>query len=106
MIRKSLLGFVKPRLEYELLKDTIQEPVEIPVPESVTILLDGPYNPKESTLLKQGDSVKTGQKLSLSPETDAYAVSSVTGTITGMASYAGDFGKFYTAITIEVAEQG
>ena len=105
MIKKSLLGFAKPRLEYELLKDPPPEPIEIPVPESVTILLDGPYNPKASPALKQGDPVKTGQKLVLSPETDAYAISSVTGTITGMASYAGDFGKFYTAITIEVAEQ-
>ena len=104
MIKKSLLGFAKPRLEYELLRDTSQEPVEIPVPKSVTILLDGPFNPTVSTLLKQGDPVKTGQKLSLSPDTDAYAVSSVTGTITAMSSYAGDFGKFYTAIAIDVAE--
>ncbi len=104
MIKKSLLGFAKPRLEYELLRDFSQEPVEIPVPKSVTILLDGPYNPKESTLLKQGDPVKTGQKLSLAPDTTAYAVSSVTGTITALSSYAGDFGKFYTAITIDVGE--
>ena len=105
MIKKSLLGFAKPRLEYELLRDTPREPVEIPVPKSVTILLDGPYNPKESTLLKPGDPIKTGQKLSLSPDKDAYAVSSVTGTITAMSSYAGSFGKIYTAIAIDVAMQ-
>jgi electron transport complex protein RnfC len=104
MIKKSFFGFVKPRLKYELLTDPLPNPVEIPVPKSITLLLDGPFNPKESPLFKEGDPVKTGQKLTLSSDREAYVVSSVTGTITSMSSYAGDFGKFYTAISIDVAD--
>jgi electron transport complex protein RnfC len=105
MIRKSFFGFVKPRIEYALLSDQHLNIVEIPDPKSINLLVDGPFNPGEATLLKEGDTVKTGQKLAPSTEKDAYAISSVTGTVTSISSYAGDFGKFYTAVSINVSDQ-
>ncbi len=105
MIKKSFFGFLKPRLEYALLSDRHLNIVKIPVPKSVTLLVDGPFIPSQTPLLKEGDTVKTGQKLSFSPEKDAYAISSVTGNVTAISSYAGDFGKFYTAVSINVSDR-
>ncbi|MGD2271734.1 MAG: 4Fe-4S dicluster domain-containing protein, partial [Desulfobacterales bacterium] len=97
--------FVTPRLKYALLSDRHLNTVEIPDPKSILLLIDGLFNPAETTLFKEGDPVKTGQKLAPSPEKDAYVISSVTGTITAISSYAGDFGKFYTAVSIDVSDE-
>jgi electron transport complex protein RnfC len=105
MIRKSFFGFVKPRLKYSLLSDRHLNTLEIPDPKSIILLAEGPFDPGQATLLKEGDTVKTGQKLAPSPEKDAYVISSVTGTITAISSYAGDFGKFYTAVSIDVSDK-
>lgn len=105
MLRKSFFGFVKPRLKYSLLSDRHLNVVEIPDPKSITLLVDGPFDSGKATLLKEGDTVKTGQKLAPSPEKDAYVISSVTGTITAISSYAGYFGTLYTAVSIDVSDE-
>jgi len=79
----------------------------MPVPKHATLLLNGRYDPfgqKKSALLKKGDPVKTGQKLYLYEDSDAYVVSSVTGMISSISSFVADFGKSYAAISIDVAE--
>ena len=53
---------------------------------------------------KKKAAVKTGQKLLLYKESDEYVVSSVTGKVSSISSYTGDFGRSYTAIAIEVAD--
>ncbi|MGW8326083.1 MAG: 4Fe-4S dicluster domain-containing protein, partial [Desulfobacterales bacterium] len=59
---------------------------------------------KKSVQIKKGDPVKTGQKLSLYEDSNAYVISSVTGTISAVSPFLGDFGRSYTAISIDVAE--
>jgi Na+-translocating ferredoxin:NAD+ oxidoreductase subunit C len=107
MIKKPFISLAKPRIEYEALNVTLPEPQKIPTPKKVTLLLNEPYEPfgkKKSVLLKKDDTVKTGQKLSLYDGSDAYVISSVTGTISSISSFLGEFGRSYTAITIDVAE--
>ncbi len=92
---------------YQTIELTPKDSVKIPVPKQVTLLLNEPFDPfgrKNSVLLKKGDSVKTGQKLSLYENSGNYVVSSVTGTICGLSSFIGDFGKSYTAISIDAGE--
>ena len=102
MIKRSFIGFLKPRLEYGSLEDT-PSLKQIPTPKEITLLSNCPFD-KKNLLLKKKVAVKTGQKLLLYKESDEYVVSSVTGQISSISSYTGDFGRSYTAIAIEVAD--
>jgi len=104
MIKRSFIGLAKPLIEYQALDVTPLEPQEIPTPKKVTLFIDRPYNHRDSILLNIGDQVKTGQKLSYSEDSDAYVISTVTGTISSISSFIGDYGKAYTAISIDVDE--
>ncbi len=107
MIKRFFIGLTKPRLSYQAIEQTPPVPEKMPVPKHATLLLYGLYDPfgqKKSALLKKGDPVKTGQKLCLYEDSDAYVVSSVTGIISSISSFVADFGKSYTAISIDVAE--
>ena len=107
MIKRSFISLAKPRLEYEALDVTLPEPKEIPTPKKVTLLLDEPYEPfgqKNTILLKKDDSVKTGQKLSLYDGSDAYVISTVTGTISSISPFCGELWPFIYRHYIDVAE--
>jgi electron transport complex protein RnfC len=107
MIKRSFIGLAKPRIEYEALDLTVPEPKIIPTSKKVTLLLNQAYEPfgkKNAVLLKKGDTVKTGQKLSLYEGSDVYVISSVTGSISSISPFLGEFGRSYTAIAIDVAE--
>jgi electron transport complex protein RnfC len=100
MIKRSFIGFTKPRLQYNLVPDAVQE---LPAPGKVVLLLKDSGGRGDG--LKVGDSVKTGQRLSASPDSDAYVISTVTGTISATAPYVGVNGMRGTAITIDAAGQ-
>jgi electron transport complex protein RnfC len=102
MLKKSFLGLTNPRIEYELL------PVKVPEPEKVaaskTVTLFHPKNGEASPApaFQTGDRVRTGQKLALYDDNPTYVISSVSGTISSISPYAGDFGNAYSALTITV----
>jgi electron transport complex protein RnfC len=100
MIKRSFIGLTKPRLQYNLVPDAVQE---LPVPSEVVLLLEDCGG--RGNGLKVGDSVKTGQRLSASPDSEAYVVSTVTGTISATAPYVGAGGQSGTAITIDASGQ-
>lgn len=102
MIKRSFLGLVKPRLQYNLVPDSVQK---LPVPKKVTLLLKVSQNGGPPSTLKVGDAVKTGQRLSASPESAEYVISSVTGTISALAPYVGTLAQKYSAITIDAGGQ-
>lgn len=103
MVKRSFFGLTKPRFQYESITDKPTDPEKISVPEKVTLFLKSPYDLNQ--LVRAGDEVKTGQKLSPYKDSDEYVISSVTGAISSVSPYIGDFGKSYTAITIDVAEK-
>jgi electron transport complex protein RnfC len=102
MIKRSFLGLAKPRLQYNLVPDSVQE---LPVPGKVVLMLEEPQNGGSGNGPKVGDSVKTGQRLSASPDGGEYVISSITGTVSDVAPYMGTFGKKCTAITIDAGGQ-
>jgi electron transport complex protein RnfC len=107
MIKRSFIGLIKPRMMYQPIDTTPPEPAKMTVPKQVTLLLNEPYDPfgqKKSMQLTKGDPIKTGQKLSLYEDSDAYVVSSVTGTLSALSSFTGEFGRSYTAISIDAGE--
>jgi electron transport complex protein RnfC len=104
MIKQSFIGLTKPLLKYETLDVSTPEPSVIQPSKNVTLFLHKAFNFKDTILLNIGDEVKTGQKLSYSENSDAYVISTVTGTISSIAPFNADYGKSYTAITIDVSE--
>ncbi|MGD8241256.1 MAG: hypothetical protein PVF59_00420, partial [Desulfobacterales bacterium] len=68
-----------------------------------TLLIDQMIEKKSEVDLSEGDSVQTGQKLAPFHDSEAYAIASVTGKISAIYPYPGDFGKNFTALDIEVA---
>ena len=104
MIKRSFIGLTKPLLKYEALDVKTPAPSVIQPSKKVTLLLDKAFDFKDTILFKIGDTVKTGQKLSYSENSAAYVISTVTGTISSIAPLNADYGKTYTAITIDVSE--
>ena len=102
MLKKSFIGLSSSRIEYKLL------PARQPVPDKVMPskkvvlfqLLHGTQKSQPSYQI--GDRVKTGQKISLFADDPGYVISSVSGTISAISPYAGDFGKKYSAVTIDI----
>jgi electron transport complex protein RnfC len=104
MIKRSFFGLAKPRLEYKALPDKLPEPEIISSPENVTLLLSTFPEQMDRTLsVKEGDKIKTGQKLFFTND-DAYVISSVTGTISSISSFTGDFGASYIAVSINISD--
>jgi electron transport complex protein RnfC len=100
MIKKAFWGLSTPQINYEMLPVHLPETEKIPTPERITL-----FHPKNDALnvrpaLGVGDPVKTGQKLSLYPDQNYYVISPVSGAITSLSPYTGDFGKSYIAIII------
>lgn len=100
MIKRSFIGLMKPKLQYNLVPAAVQE---LPAPSKVVLLLEDSGG--RGSGLKVGDSVKTGQRLSASADSEAYVVSTVTGTISATAPYVGGNGRSGTAITIDAGGQ-
>jgi electron transport complex protein RnfC len=105
MIKRSFFGLTKPRLEYKALPDKLPEPESISGSENVTLLLNTfPEQTDRSLSVKEGDKIKTGQKLFFINNDDTYVISSVTGTISSISSLTGDFGASYTSVSINVSD--
>ena len=102
MIKKSLIGLTKPRLIYETLESLLPEPQNIAIPEKVTLLLetDPALLSGGQGSIKEKDKVKTGQKLTLAEQNAEYVIATVTGTISSITPFTGNFGKQYIAISI------
>ena len=100
MIKKSFLGLATPQIKYDILPPHVPETEKLPVPKSITL-----YHPcndanKRPSTLAIGDAVQTGQKLALFQDEKTYVISPISGKISSLSPYTGDFGKAYTAITI------
>ena len=100
MLSKSFFGYAKPAFRYELLSTTLPQPVDVPTPDTVTLLLPRELDAEPSETIKVGAGVKTGQRLCWNDQPGPSVISSVTGTIQSIAAYTGDYGRKYTAIKI------
>ena len=101
MIKKPFFCLSSPSFSYELFNTSSDQPRIIGSPEKVTLFVKTAYTQKDALALCIGQRVKTGQKLTLFNDSDAYAISSVTGEITSIEPYSGNFGQAHTAITIK-----
>lgn len=105
MLKRSFFCLSKPRFEYAKVEQTPVGSEKVTLPKKVTLFLKSPYKNNGSASLKIGDTVKTGQKIKLFEDSEAYVVSSVTGSVSSISSYVGDYGQLYTSIKIDVAKE-
>ncbi len=101
MIKRSFIGLTGPRLEYDLVEPDPKEPEVIPMPPSLVLLVNESLDSTRECLIKQGDKVKKGDRLSLYTESTEDTLSPISGTITSIDSTIGDFGTLFTYITVE-----
>ena len=104
MINKPFFSWGKPVLKYPVIQKEEKEKIrEIPLSESVTLLLAIPYFDIDDQILKPGDGVITGQRVNLTEDGEKYFFSTVTGTITNISEYIGYFGRSFISISIRTS---
>ncbi len=104
MITRFIKSMTTSRISIQSAKNPSMVPQTLPSPTQVTLYFDGLTEDKESCILKESDSVKTGQKLLLSESSETYVISSVTGAVAAIYPYTGDFGRKYTAVVVDRSE--
>jgi electron transport complex protein RnfC len=102
MLKKSFVGLFIPQLQYKLLPTRLPEPERVTATKTITLYHPKKADQKAPASFHIGDTVKTGQKISLYADDPAYIIASADGTISAISPYAGDFGKTYSAVTIDV----
>ena len=104
MLKKSFFGLSRSRINYEILPVKLPEPDKVFPSDTVTLLHPRSSEKNIPAAFHTGDKVKTGQKIALYADDPAYVISSVTGTITSISPFTGNFGKSYSAISISMDE--
>lgn len=100
MIKRSFFTLSQPGLIYDLVEPDPKEPVSIPIPPNLILLLNEPIANTRQALIKKGAAVEKGEKLCLYNDSTEYTISPVTGIITAIDSYADVFGKISTYLVI------
>ncbi len=99
MRNRPFFSIAPSPLTYARLDGSFAKPHTVALPSRVRLLLEDsletPYP------LKAGDSVATGQKIAPRQDGGNYVISSVTGTISAVAPFMGDYGQNYIEISIE-----
>lgn len=91
-------------MEYDVLPAILPEPEKIPSPKQVTLFYPRNVHPNVPAIFRTGDKVRTGQKISLFADDPAYVIAAVSGTISAISPFTGDFGRTYAAISIRADE--
>jgi electron transport complex protein RnfC len=101
MLKRPFIGLTRPWIRYTALPkpDQIRQ---IALPKQATIFFDTPFVHTDAIHLKPGDTVKTGQWIELVDDPAANRASTVAGAVSAVTDFQGDFGKSYTAVTIDV----
>jgi H+/Na+-translocating ferredoxin:NAD+ oxidoreductase subunit C len=105
MMKRSFFSVTAPRLQVASIPGVLPAPVRIKKPGQIMLLIEDQTDNGPEMMLKKGDRVKTGQKLCLTSGSDAYTVSTVTGTITDIEPFPGESGKQFTAISITASKE-
>jgi len=99
-MKSSLFGSATPGFRYAISPHRIED---IPIPEQAMLFVEQPETRDRKYVIKIGDTIKTGQKVNVFDGDSPTTVSSVTGTVTDIQTYRGDYGQTYTALSIKTA---
>ena len=104
-MKRSFFSITAPRLQVDSMPGVFPDPVRIETPREIMLLIEETPENGHAMMIQKGDAVKTGQKISLAPDSGAYAISTVTGTITHIEPFPGESGKQFTAVTVAVSKE-
>ena len=104
MLKRSFFALSTPRLQVEAVHTRLPAPTQIAAPESIKLLIEDQPDNGQTMLIQPGDSVKAGQKIQLSAQSEAYAITTSAGTIANIERFPGESGKQYTAVTITASQ--
>ncbi len=104
MVKRSFFGWKTPKLTYQWADLNAMRQETIPPPPGVTLFLEKTRDAKGLTEMKAGDRVRTGQKIPFGDNGSPYVVSPVTGIISSLTTFTGDFGKQYWSLTLSTDE--
>jgi electron transport complex protein RnfC len=104
MMKRSFFSVTAPRLQVDSMPGVLPDSARIERPGQIMLLIEDHAENGHEMMLQKGDPVKTGQKLSLTPDSQSYAISTVSGTITHIEPFPGDSGKQFTAISVTASK--
>jgi len=104
-MKRSFFSVTAPRFQIDSMPGVFSASVRIETPRQIMLLIEEHTENGHEMMIQKGDPVKTGQKLSLTPDSGAYAISTVTGTITHIEPFPGESGKRFTAVFVSVSEK-
>lgn len=102
MLKKSFFGLVTPWIKYDPPAKIPTDAIAMTPPRRATLMVPVMADRKDVFALKEGDAVKTGQKLQLTDDGESSFISTVSGTVAGVVPHLGDFGRTYSAVAIDV----
>ncbi|MBF0302496.1 MAG: 4Fe-4S dicluster domain-containing protein [Desulfamplus sp.] len=101
MIKRSFIGLTESKLKCDLVEPGPKEPEAIPIPPRLILMLKEPLDSTKETLVKKGDMIKKGERIFLYKDSREYVLSPVSGIITFIAPFTGDFGLLATYLVLE-----
>jgi electron transport complex protein RnfC len=105
MIKRSFFAVTAPRFQIDSTPGVLPDSVRVETPRQIMLLIEDQATNGHKMLIQKGDPVKTGQKISLTSQSDAYAISTVTGTITSIEPFPGESGRQFTAISVAASKE-
>jgi Na+-translocating ferredoxin:NAD+ oxidoreductase subunit C len=99
MIKKSFINMTKSAPKYDTIEN-VSAPIDLSTPDSINILIENINN--DTIAIKEGDELVTGKKIIPFNNTQ-YIISSVTGIVTSIKPFDGNFGKKYYIISIKTS---
>ena len=105
MRKSSLPSLSGTQLDYRPFAALPAGPEVLPTPKTITLYHPGEFRTGEAVRFKVGDKVKTGQRVALYEDEPGFVISPVTGSIASLAPFVGDFGRTYTAVIVEAADE-
>ena len=104
-MKRSFFSVTAPRFQVDSIPGVLPDSVRIETPREIMLLIEETAENGHEMMIHKGDPVKTGQKISLTPDSGAYAISTVTGTITHIESFPGESGKQFTAVSVAASKE-
>jgi H+/Na+-translocating ferredoxin:NAD+ oxidoreductase subunit C len=104
MIQRSFFGWSKPRIFTQRIQGPAVQPEEMPLPGKVYLRVEK-RNDGLAALVQVGDAVRTGERLQVTETAETAVTATVTGTVTGIETAPGDFGRKYWAVEIEATAE-
>jgi len=102
MIKRSFLGLVKPKLQYEVIDEAPAEPVGIKPSKQIMLYVEQSPGSAGNISFKTGDQIKSGQKIAVADDRADYLLASRSGKVSTVSEFVGMLGKKYTVVAIDV----